>query len=105
MALHGDIGENGKLQAVFDVMGIKYTGTGFLGSALAMNKDISKQIFINEGIPVPEGRLFRKEELESALVNAPLPAIVKPCSGGSSVGIKRADTKEELKAALLEAFS
>ena len=53
LALHGDIGENGKLQAVFDVYGIKYTGTGYTGSLLAMDKDISKQLMIKNNILTP----------------------------------------------------
>ncbi len=62
MALHGDVGENGKLQAAFDVLGIKYTGSGYIGSALAMNKALSKKMFIGSGIPTPNGSLFRTEE-------------------------------------------
>lgn len=60
MALHGDNGENGKLQASFDLLGIKYTGSGCLGSGLAMNKALSKRLFIAGGIPTPTGELFKK---------------------------------------------
>lgn len=103
MALHGDIGENGKLQAVFDVMGIKYTGSGYLGSALAMHKNVTKQIFDNNGIENPKGKLFTKDDIED-VAKFPLPCIVKPNAGGSSIGITRAATQEELKAAVEEAL-
>jgi D-alanine-D-alanine ligase len=103
MGLHGDIGENGKLQAVFDVMGIKYTGSGYLGSALAMNKNVSKQIFDQAGIKNPKGKVYTKADKEDIL-KFPLPCIVKPNAGGSSIGITKAAVKEELKAAIEEAF-
>lgn len=103
MALHGDIGENGKLQAVFDVMGIKYTGSGYLGSALAMHKNVTKQIFDRAGIKNPKGQLFTKADKEE-IAKFPLPCIVKPNAGGSSIGITKAATREELKAAAEEAF-
>ena len=100
MALHGDIGENGRLQAVFDVMGIPYTGSGYLGSALAMNKGISKQIFLHNDIPTPDGKLFHRGDA----ISFSLPAIVKPCSGGSSIGIRKVFSREELDSATEEAF-
>ncbi len=100
MALHGASGENGKIQAVFDVMGVKYTGSGYLGSALAMDKNISKQLFMHNGIKTPDGRMYRKGEN----VDFPLPCIVKPCSGGSSIGVQKAFSQPELDAALKDAF-
>jgi len=89
IALHGDIGENGKLQAVFDVYGIRYTGTGYAGSLLAMDKDLSKQIMKNHEIPTPEWVLFHCETGDSNQVEDQIgfPCIVKPCSGGSSIGV------------------
>ena len=60
MALHGENGENGKVQAVFDLFGIKYTGSGHLGSAIAMDKEISKQFFRTHGIPTPQGIFMKK---------------------------------------------
>jgi D-alanine-D-alanine ligase len=100
LGLHGDIGENGKLQAVFDVMGIKYTGSGSLGSALAMNKGVSKILFKEAGVKTPDGGVCDGAIPE----DFPLPAIVKPISGGSSIGVVRAKTREELKAAAAKAF-
>lgn len=61
LALHGEDGENGKLQATFDVHGIKYTGSGYLGSAMAMNKEITKIMLSHSGIPVPEGIVLERE--------------------------------------------
>ena len=55
MALHGENGENGKIQAAFDLFGIRYTGTGYLSSALAMDKEMSKKLFLSAGIPAPKG--------------------------------------------------
>ena len=55
MGLHGENGENGKIQAVFDLMGIKYTGTGAASSAICMNKQIAKEIMAYNGVPVPKG--------------------------------------------------
>lgn len=107
LALHGEDGENGKIQAAFDLFGIRYTGSGHLNSALAMNKEISKQFFKKAGIPVPNGRMMikseRVDEIETAHVS--LPCVVKPCCGGSSIGVAIANTKEEFVKALDEAFS
>lgn len=55
MALHGENGENGKIQAAFDLFGVKYTGSDYLSSAIAMNKETSKQFFLANGIPTPKG--------------------------------------------------
>ena len=104
MALHGEIGENGKLQAVFDVMDIKYTGSGYLGSALAMHKGMAKQIFLHNGIKTPVGKVYTMAEKDNIEKEISLPCIVKPCSGGSSIGITRATTVDELQKAIDEAF-
>lgn len=102
LALHGENGENGKVQATFDLMGIHYTGTGALGSALAMHKGVSKKIFQQEGIPTPEGFSLKKGETLPA--DCPLPCVVKPCSGGSSIGVSIVKERAELTAALEAAF-
>ena len=102
LALHGDIGENGKLQAVFDVLGIKYTGTGYAGSLLAMDKDIAKQIMVNNSVLTPPWILVDIEsnsfcgEIEAF----GFPCVIKPCSCGSSVGITIVNSEDELKIAL-----
>lgn len=106
MALHGENGENGKVQAVFDLFGIRYTGSGYLGSALAMDKGLSKQLFLENAIPTPAGRILRKEEERktAAQYGLSLPCVVKPCCGGSSVGVSIPDTEEAFSVALEEAF-
>lgn len=101
MALHGDSGENGKVQAAFDLFGIKYTGTDALSSAIAMDKSISKQLFRANGINTPESILLTKKE---DVPEPKLPCVVKICSGGSSVGVYIANTKEEFDSAIDQAF-
>ena len=101
LALHGEDGENGKVQATFDMHGIKYTGSGYLGSAIAMNKEITKIMLRNSGIPVPEGIVLEKG---GELKNVGFPCVVKPCSGGSSVGTSMVANEEEYAAALELAF-
>ena len=93
--------ENGKLQATFDMHGIKYTGSGYLGSAIAMNKEITKIMLRDSGIPVPEGIVLEKG---GELKNVGFPCVVKPCSGGSSVGTSMVANEEEYAAALELAF-
>ena len=104
MALHGEIGENGKLQAIFDVMGTKYTGAGYLGSAMAMQKGVAKQIFACKGVPTPKGKMYSRATQAEIAEDFELPVIVKPCSGGSSIGITKAQSADELNAAIEEAF-
>lgn len=106
LALHGEDGENGKIQAAFDLLGIRYTGSGYFGSALAMNKDVAKRFFRENGIPVPNGIRMensgRTEDLKKAGVR--LPCVVKPCCGGSSIGVSIVRTEKEFVQALEEAF-
>ncbi len=106
MALHGEDGENGKVQAAFDLFGIRYTGTGYLGSALAMNKGIAKQLFRQNGIPTPRGVSLKKsaEGHTVAELGLALPCVVKPCCGGSSIGVSIVRSDEEFHIALAEAF-
>ena len=108
IALHGDVGENGQLQALLDMEGIPYTGSGYAGSLLAMDKDLAKQILTRAGVvnaPWVCCDLSRPAEVVAEDVEAALgyPLVVKPCSGGSSVGVSMADNREELVAALLSA--
>jgi D-alanine-D-alanine ligase len=102
MALHGEDGENGKLQAMFDVMDIKYTGCGYLGSAIAMNKGVSKQLFIQNDILTPMGITVNKNDKKYG--NVGFPCVVKPRSGGSSVGTSVVTDPEEYENALSFAF-
>lgn len=106
MALHGENGENGKVQATFDLLGIAYTGTGALGSGLAMDKAIAKNIFMYQNIPTPRGyhldRFSSKEFEDYDLV---LPVVVKPNNGGSSIGVTIVRQRQEWDAALEKAFA
>ena len=102
LALHGEEGENGKLQALLDIYGIRYTGSGYLGSAVAMNKGLSKAILAQAGIPVPNGIVLHRGETPYA--DPGFPCVVKPCSGGSSVGTTIVHGPAEYAAALELAF-
>ena len=101
LALHGEEGENGKMQALLDMEGIRYTGSGYLGSAIAMNKYLTKQLLQNNGIATPEGIILSKAD---GCKNVGFPCVVKPCSGGSSVGTSIVREKKDYAAALEEAF-
>lgn len=102
MALHGAEGENGKIQAYFDLMGIRYTGTTHVSSAIAMDKSIAKELFRQNGIPTPEGIHLKKQECDPKTV--PFPLVVKCCNGGSSVGTFIVEKEEDYEAAKAEAF-
>lgn len=102
LGLHGDIGEDGRLQAFFDTFHIKYTGTGYLGSALAMHKGLTKSLLEPAGIKMPIGGVYQKNGDMPNIDK--FPVVVKPCSGGSSVGVYKAENKKELKSALASAF-
>jgi len=102
LALHGADGEDGRLQAALDLAGVRYTGSGYLGSAIAMNKELSKIQFRANGIATPEGVLISRAD---TVRTAPgFPCVVKPCSGGSSVGTSVVTCKEDFDAALELAF-
>lgn len=103
LALHGAEGENGKLQACLDINEIPYTGSGYLGSALAMDKELSKALFRQYGVPTPPGILLEKASYHGE--NIGFPCVVKPCSGGSSVGTSIVYTPEEYSKALDSAFA
>ena len=102
MALHGEDGENGKLQALFDIEGIRYTGCGYLGSALAMHKELAKTVMSAAGVQVPDGFMVFRDK---ALPEFPgYTCVVKPCSGGSSVGVAIVKTEAEYIQAVKSAF-
>ncbi len=106
LALHGDNGENGRLQATFDLLGIEYTGSGYLGSAVAMNKSITKSIFLNYGVPTPKGESFKPDDKLNGRLDKwnTFPCVVKPCSGGSSVGVSIVEDKDKFLKAMDDAF-
>ena len=103
MALHGENGENGKVQAAFDLLGIRYTGTNYISSALAMDKALTKELFVQNKVPTPQGISFKKGEV--AKDNVPFPKVVKVSTGGSSVGVSIVKDEKEYDAALKDAFS
>ena len=101
LGLHGANGEDGKVQAAFDLMGIRYTGTGYLSSAISMSKELTKKVLVSEGVPMPKGISLKKGH---KIEYVPYPCVVKPCCGGSSVGVSIANNEEEFRAAVEEAF-
>ena len=101
LALHGGMGEDGRIQAILECNGIKYTGSDYGACYLAMNKSIAKTLFSAAGVPVPRGFIYRGENTE----DISFPCVVKPCSLGSSVGVSIVHTKEELISALGKASS
>lgn len=105
LGLHGGIGENGKLQSLLDLAKIRYTGSGVLASALAMNKVMSKRIFESIGVPTPQ-YLFFKKSLPPAKIAVQIesifsfPVIVKPNEEGSTVGLSLVKERSELERAI-----
>ncbi len=104
LALHGQNGEDGKIQAMFDLLDIRYTGTDYLSSALAMDKAISKELFHKYKIPTPKGITICKNERQLIDTWNIFPCIVKVNCGGSSVGVYRADDRDQLDTALEKAY-
>lgn len=96
LGLHGGIGENGKLQAIFDLHNIKYTGSGYKGSLLAMDKIVSKEIMTVNNILTPKWSIIDSENNNTIMA----PAVVKPNDNGSSIGVKVAENQDELKDAI-----
>jgi D-alanine-D-alanine ligase len=101
--VHGGAGEGGILQAVLDVIGVPYTGSGPLASALAVDKDISKRLFRDAGVTVPEWRMVPPTPPDEAAKGLGWPVIVKPSKQGSTVGLTLVKRRSELAAALTEA--
>ncbi len=106
MALHGENGENGKVQAAFDLRKIKYTGTGYIGSALSMDKGLTKIMLQAAGVPTPGGYTLKKNETVTTPTDHKMnyPVVVKVCCGGSSVGVYMVHNEEEYTASLKKAF-
>lgn len=104
-ALHGEFGEDGKVQNILDFFNIPYTGSTAIPSAVGMNKDLAKKHFEKAGISVPRGVVVsRGEEIESVLARVKkdisAPYVVKPLHGGSSIGLSLARSAKELIAAI-----
>ena len=107
LALHGENGENGKVQASFDLQKIKYTGTGYISSALSMDKGLTKIMLEASHVSTPKGVMLTKDNYSNDLADCGLvfPVVVKPCNGGSSVGVYIAKNQEEYDTALTGAFA
>jgi D-alanine-D-alanine ligase len=102
IALHGTWGEDGRIQGLLDTIGVPYTGSGVLASALAMDKEVAKQVLAASGLEVPRGVVVRgtgKADLDVAR-SVGLPAFVKPVGSGSSVGASIVKTDAELTPAI-----
>ena len=105
LGLHGEDGEDGKIQATLDLLGIPYTGSDHLSSAMALDKKVTKIMMEAAGILTPAWRQFAlssKNQKEIA-ENCSVPCVVKVINGGSSIGVYICDSKEELTDALIEA--
>ncbi|MFP9129526.1 D-alanine--D-alanine ligase [Niallia sp. Man26] len=105
LALHGKFGEDGVIQGTLETMGVPYTGSGVLSSSLCMDKNISKKIIRYEGVLTPDWIHLTKAELKiEKIEQMGYPVIVKPNSGGSSVGVKIVYDRKNLLAAINEVF-
>lgn len=100
VALHGENGENGKLQAAFDLFHIRYTGTDYVSSALAMDKTLTKKLFRYHGIPTPD-EIFLREGAPAPKVE--YPCVVKLACSGSSVGVYMVNNDVQYRDALQDA--
>jgi D-alanine-D-alanine ligase len=100
IALHGRGGEDGVMQGMLEVLGLPYTGSGVLASALSMDKLRTKQVWNSAGIPTPPfTRLRDARDVESLRATLRYPVIIKPAHEGSSIGITKVETAAELYAA------
>lgn len=98
-ALHGGDGENGTIQAILDSAGVRYTGSGALGSALAMDKDLSKTLFRSAGVTTPNW-LMAPAAAEHVATSIGFPAVVKPSKQGSTVGLTLVKDPAQLQPAI-----
>jgi D-alanine-D-alanine ligase len=109
--LHGTLGEDGAMQGLLEVAGIPYVGAGVIGSAIGMDKDVTKRLLRDAKIPVAEFRAIRRDRFDAdqrqlcgELATLGYPLFTKPANAGSSVGIRKVTNSEALQAALLHAF-
>jgi len=105
IAMHGAFGEDGRMQALLEWIGVPYEGSGVASSAMTMDKHVSNILYAVAGLRVPRYVLLHKKATKGKLnIPLPLPFVVKPQSGGSSVGISIVKEKKALKPALVMAF-
>ena len=103
LGLHGGIGEDGTMQAMLDLAGVPYTGSGHLASALAMDKELSKQLFRQAGVPTADW-LMAPASVTDVGSRLGFPVVVKPSKQGSTVGLSVVKEPSDLKSAIAEAF-
>ena len=105
LALHGTCGEDGRIQAALDLLGVPYTGSGCLSSAIAMDKDLTKRL-VADCVTTPrwETVTVTEETLDEIAARTQLPVVVKPIASGSSIGVFIAHTTGELEHALAESI-
>ena len=104
LGLHGADGEDGKIQAALDLLGVPYTGSNYLASAMATDKAVTKRMMDSCGILTPKWRevTYSEKDIPALSIALPLPCVLKVVNGGSSIGVKLPDTREELTDALHE---
>lgn len=108
--LHGPFGEDGTVQGLLQIADVPFVGSGVLGSAVGMDKDVMKRLLRDAGIPVAKFLVYRKSEqknisFQKVKKDLSLPIFVKPANLGSSVGISKVRTKQEFEKALETAFA
>lgn len=102
--LHGRYGEDGCIQGALEILGIPYTGPGVMSSSVAMDKIMTKRLFIEQGIPTPKYHVVRNaDDLKEAVDKLGLPMILKPPHEGSTIGLTKIQTTEQLDDALAQA--
>jgi D-alanine-D-alanine ligase len=105
--LHGPFGEDGTVQGLAEIAGVPYVGSGVLGSAAAMDKDVAKRLMRDSGLPIARFRSFSHGDVpnyDAVVAELGSPVFVKPARLGSSVGISKAGRREEFAEAIAEAF-
>jgi D-alanine-D-alanine ligase len=105
--LHGPFGEDGTVQGLAEIAGVAYVGSGVMGSAAAMDKDVAKRLMRDAGLPIARFASFSRGDapsFDAVVSELGRPVFVKPARLGSSVGISKAGTPEEFAEAVAEAF-
>lgn len=108
LALHGGMGENGAIQGLLEVLGIPYTGSGILASAIAMDKEVSKKLFKYHGLPVADFvTVYKKTKngFDKSSIGFPLPWVIKPATEGSSIGVSIVKDEQTFKPSIDKAFT
>jgi len=105
IALHGPLGEDGTMQGLLEILGIPYSGSGVLASALALNKIYAKRVFAQAGIPTPKWAVVDKLQVTSyKLQGLKFPVVVKPAAQGSTIGVSIVQEKKDLIPAIKKAM-